>query len=119
MARWFIAGVAALFLATGAAQHEAYALADGPACAMVRRTPDGFLNLRKDFSMSGKVIEKLRPGDRLYVTATELGVNTLGDWVQVDGVWRLDGNDISKPWHSGWVARRFIRETKCPKEMQR
>ena len=73
MKKLLLAGCAALFLATGAAQHEAYALADGPACAMMRRTPDGFLNLRKDFSMSGKVIEKLRPGDRLYVTATELG----------------------------------------------
>jgi len=63
-------GIAALFLATGAAQHEAYALADGPACAMVRRTPDGFLNLRANFGMSSKVIAKLRPGDLLYVTAT-------------------------------------------------
>jgi len=42
---------------------EAHALADGPACAMVRQTPDGFLNLRADFSMSGKIIAKLRPGD--------------------------------------------------------
>jgi hypothetical protein len=106
---------AALFLLT--ISIEAHALADGPACAMVRQTPDGFLNLRADFSMRGKIIAN--PGDRLYVTATELGINTLGDWVQVDGVWRLDGDDISKPWHSGWVARRFIRETKCPKEMQR
>jgi hypothetical protein len=112
-----LSGIAALFLATGTAQHEAHALADGPACAMVRQTPDGFLNLRADFS-SGKIIAKLRPGDRLYVTATELGISTLGDWVKVHGVWRLDSNDISKPWHSGWVARRFIREMKCPKEMQ-
>ena len=119
MKKLFLTSIAVLFLATGTAQHEAHALADGPACAMVRRTPDGFLNLREAFSMSGKIIAKLRPGDRIYVTATELGINTLGDWVQVDGVWRLDGNDISKPWHSGWVARRFIRETKCPKEMQR
>jgi hypothetical protein len=49
---------------------EAHALADGPACAMVKQTPDGFLNLRADFSMSGKIIAKLRPGDRLYDTAT-------------------------------------------------
>jgi hypothetical protein len=90
---------------------EAHALADGPACAMVKQTPDGFLNLRADFSMSGKIIAKLRPGNLLYVTATELGINTLGDWVEVDGVWR-------KPGLKGWVARRFIREIKCPKEMQ-
>jgi hypothetical protein len=97
---------------------QAHALADGPACAVVRQTPDGFLNLRAEVSMSGKIVAKLRPGDRLYVTATELGISTLGDWAQVDGVWRLDGNDVSKPWHSGWVARRFIREIKCPKGMQ-
>jgi hypothetical protein len=28
--------------------------------------------------MSGKIIAKLRPGDQLYVTATELGISTLG-----------------------------------------
>ena len=119
MKKLFLTSIAVLFLATGTAQHEAHALADGPACAMVRRTPDGFLNLREAFSMSGKIIAKLRPGDRIYVTATELGISTPGDWVEVHGVWRLDSDDISKPWHSGWVARRFIRETKCPKEMQR
>ena len=116
MKKLLLVGVAALSLLT--ASIEAHALADGPACAMVKQTPDGFLNLRADFSMSGKIIAKLRPGDQLYVTATELGISTLGDWVEVHGVWRLDSNDISKPWHSGWVARRFIREIKCSKEMQ-
>jgi hypothetical protein len=32
------------------------------------------------------VLYELRPGDRLYVTATELGINTLGDWVEVHGI---------------------------------
>jgi hypothetical protein len=109
-----LSGIAALSVLYAPA---AYSLADGPACAMVRRTPDRFVNLRENFSISGKIISKLRPGDLLYVTATELGINTLGDWVEVDGVWRLDGNDTSKPWTRGWVARRFIREIKCPKTM--
>jgi hypothetical protein len=107
MKKSLLTGIAALFLATGTAQHEAHALADGPACAMVRQTPDGFLNLRADFSMSGKIIAKLRPGDVLHVTSTELGISTLGGWVKVDGVWH-------KPGQAGWVARRFIREIKCP-----
>ena len=115
MKKLLLTGIAALSVLYASA---AYPLADGPGCAMVRQTPDGFLNLRKDFSMSGKIIAKLRPGDRLYVSITELGIMTLGDWVEVDGVWRLDSNDISKPWHSGWVARRFIRQIKCPKAMQ-
>src|SRR5262245_3192471 len=88
MKKTLLTGIATLFLATGTTQHEAYALADGPGCAMVRQTPDGFLNLRKDFSMSGKIIAKLRPGDLVYVNVTELGIMTLGDWVKVDGVWR-------------------------------
>jgi len=46
MKKLLLTGIAALFLATGTVQHEAHALADGPACAMVRQTPDGFLNLR-------------------------------------------------------------------------
>jgi hypothetical protein len=49
---------AALFLLT--ISIEAHALADGPACAMVRQTPDGFLNLRADFSMRGKIIANPR-----------------------------------------------------------
>jgi hypothetical protein len=109
MKRLLLTGIAALSVLI--ASIEAHALADGRACAMVKKTPDGFLNLRADFSMSGKVIAKLRPGDLLYVTSTELGINTLGDWVKVDGVWH-------KPGQTGWVARRFIREIKCPKEME-
>jgi hypothetical protein len=85
---------------------EAHALAEGPGCAVVKHAPDGFLNLREAFS----------PGDRLYVVVTKLGITTNGDWSEIHGVW--DGNDASKPWHSGWVARRFIRQIKCPKEME-
>ena len=44
---------------------QAHALADGPSCAVVKRTPDGFLNLRAVFN--GTIIAKLRPGDLLYV----------------------------------------------------
>ena len=76
MNKLLLAGVAALSVLT--ASIEAHALADNPACAMVKRTPDGFLNLRADFSMGGKVIAKLRAGDRLYVTGTELGIMATG-----------------------------------------
>ena len=94
---------------------QAHALADGPSCAVVKRTPDGFLNLRAVFN--GPIIAKLRPGDLLYVMGSEVGISTLGDWAQIYGVLRLDG---SKPRQdgAGWVARRFIREIKCPAKMQ-
>jgi hypothetical protein len=110
-----------VMLCTGAAQHEAHALADGPACAIVKLGP-AFLNFREDFTMSGRIILRLSPGDNLYVMATEAGINTVGDWAEVQGVYRRDGfqGDENKPlWRHGWVARRFIREIKCPKEMQR
>jgi len=58
-----------------------------------------------------KIVAKLRPGDVLSVPNTELGIMSAGDWVEVDQVWR-------KPGLKGWVARRFIREIKCPKEME-
>jgi hypothetical protein len=93
-------------------------VADGPGCAVVMKTPDGFLNLRAEITTSARIITKLLPGDRLYVKISEAGISGVGDWAEVDGVWRLDSNNSSKPRHSGWVARRFIRQIKCPAEMQ-
>jgi hypothetical protein len=50
---------------------QAYACADGPACAVVTKTPDGFLNLRRAPTAKAPVVTKLRPGDRLYIWTDE------------------------------------------------
>ena len=100
---------------------EAHACTDVPGCAVVTKTPDGFLNLRRAPTTRAPVVTKLRPGDRLYITVSDC----IGKWKLIEGVWRLDGKPINieagSEWvpHSGWVATRFLREITCPKEMQR
>jgi hypothetical protein len=106
---------------------RAHAYADGPGCAVVIKTPDGFLNLRRALTAKAPIVAKLRPGDRLYVSTSEAGIYRRGIWALVDGVWRLDGNQFVAPkerysgWqpHSGWAAIEFIQEMKCPDEMPR
>jgi hypothetical protein len=60
MKKLFLTGIAALFLATGVA----HATSDG--CAVVLRTPDGFLNLRAEPSMKARIVARLKPGEILY-----------------------------------------------------
>ena len=125
-----LSSIAALFLATGTAQHEARACADVPSCAVVTKTPDGFLNLRRAPTTRAPVVTKLRPGDRLYITLDEDGLNeggicSPGNWKLIEGIWRLDGKPINiqagAEWqpHTGWAVKRFLRQIDCPKEMQR
>jgi hypothetical protein len=103
----------------------AYATVDGPGCAVVLKTPDGFLNLRKAPAANAAVVAKLRPGDRLYVDVCQAGesfeVCSENGWAQIAGVWRLDGNNFSKQWHfhAGWASARFLQDIKCPAEMER
>jgi hypothetical protein len=123
-----LSGIAALLLATGATQHEARACVDGPSCAVVTKTPDGFLNLRRAPTTRAPVVTILRPGDRLYITTSEGGIRNEicepSKWQLIEGVWRLDGKPINiqagAMWqpHRGWAAKRFLRQIKCPKEMQ-
>jgi hypothetical protein len=99
--------------------HAASATADG--CAVVLKTPDEFLNLRKAPMMGANVVAKLRPGDQLYISSAtcetkgSLSICNEEGWTKVDAVWRLDGNNFSKPWrlHRGWVSSRFLRFVEC------
>jgi hypothetical protein len=105
----------ALAMATTAAR----ATADG--CAIVGRTPDGFLNLRALPMGDSRVISKLIPGDLIYIsdatceTKGSLSVCNNQGWTSVDAVRRLDGRNLSKRErnHRGWVATRFLRFIDC------
>jgi hypothetical protein len=56
--------IAALLLATG------IAAATGPDnCAVVSKTPDGFLNVREAPTMKSKIIAKIHPADLVYADA--------------------------------------------------
>jgi hypothetical protein len=132
MKKLFLSGIAALFLATGAA----HATADG--CAVVLKTSDGFLNLRKDPSMKARIIARLKPGAIIYIT--DLACPPLshcdnkGEWTHVSDVPasrecaekyagdRLENqldyerclNRVGlRDGASGWVGTRFVVSVDC------
>jgi hypothetical protein len=128
-----LSGIAALFLATGAA----HATADG--CAVVLKTPDGFLNLRKAPSMKARIVARLIPGAIIYTT--DLACPRLshcdneGEWTHVSDVPdsrtfatkylgdRLENQldyerclkrvGLRDDQTSGWVGTRFIVNVDC------
>jgi hypothetical protein len=133
MARWFITSIAALLLATG----TAHATADG--CAVVLKTRDGFLNLRKDPSMRARIVARLKPGKIIYVddlrcdvlshcdneggwahvtgvpASRECGIKYLGDRLenQLDYERCLKRAGLRDDQTQGWVGTRFIVNVEC------
>jgi hypothetical protein len=139
--RVLITSIAALFLATGAA----HATADG--CAVVLKTPDGFLNLRKDPSMRARIVARLKTGQIVYVddlvcdpmahcdneggwthvidvpASRECATKYLGDRLsnQLDYERCLKRIGWREVQTGGWVGTRFIANVDCerPKEDKR
>jgi hypothetical protein len=108
---------AAMLLALTTPSSPIWAYADG--CAVVLKTPDGFLNLREAPMMGSKVIARLKPGDKLSISGqmceergTRSICNESTDWTRVDSVERLDGKP-GKPLHKGWVGKKFLRFEEC------
>ena len=94
----------------------ANATADG--CAVVLKTPDGFLNLRKAPTTSAEIVAKLKQGDVLNVdtaqceTRGDLSVCSKGTrWTHVTSVPRLDGK--SSTLTQGWVRDRYVQWFSC------
>jgi hypothetical protein len=85
-------------------------------CAVVLKTPDGFLALREKPGAQAKMSAKLREGDFLYAGTEQSSVcdNEDRKWTHVTGVPRLDGpNDPKKTYNDythGWVSRKDIQE---------
>ena len=100
MKKALLTGVTALFLATG----TAHATLDG--CAVVLRTPDGFLNVRAAPKMGARIIARLKPGSFIYDDSKSDG--TL--WMHITAIPR--GSSEIRP-ISGWVGRRFIVPIDC------
>jgi hypothetical protein len=87
-------GFALMFALTPSAN----ATLDG--CAVVLKTPDGFLNMRNEPSMKSPVLAKLHRGDRvIYDVGREVR-----EWTRV---WI----DERVGW--GWVASRFLQSFDC------
>jgi hypothetical protein len=106
----------ALLVAIVLTAPEALATADG--CAVVLKTPDGFLNLRRTPTTGSEVVAKLSRGHRLYVdtatceTSGSLSICSRGtEWTHVIRVPRLDGKAHSST--RGWVIDRYVQWFDC------
>ena len=106
----FLLGLA-IVLASIAAAH---AVNDG--CAVVRSTPDGFLNLREFPLGNAKVVGKLRPGDFLFVSDQSCERKGSIEVCRHDTSWtRVDDGQRGRVYlkKRGWVASRFIKGVDC------
>lgn len=94
------------------------------ACAVVLKTPDGFLNLRKAPTSQSEVITKLKRGDFLYVdtarceTRDDLSIcDELQppQWTHVTSVRRIDGKN-PRTFTRGWVSDQYIQWFLCEED---
>ena|ERR1700730_8290612 len=102
--------------ALGMSINPAASCADGWACAVVKETPDHFVALRSEPSTNATIVTRLQPYEILVV---EISTCELPYWQRVDCVPRLDKECYlqSKAYTRGWVHKRLISLTACPKDM--
>ena len=106
------ARIATIALIVALSPRTAFATQD--ACAVVTRTPDGFLNLRSGPGANFEILAELYPGDRLWVDKARC--QTFGDtnacdtarrWTHVTSVRRMDATR-SNGFTRGWVSSRYV-----------
>jgi hypothetical protein len=102
----FLAGVAALFLAIGAAHAD-------DTCYEVLRTPDNFLAMRGEPTAKSKMIGALREGD--IVKDLDVGWNKDGTKPKFREKWmKVVTIDEHAKWnYAGWVYKKYIKEIPC------
>ena len=109
----FLAGTTALF--GGALAFPALATEIG--CAVVLKTPDGFLNIREGPGTQFKVVGKLNRGDFLYVGSEQCWEDRCTDdqrsWTHLVDVLSPEKPRLEKS-NPGWILSRFIQWTYCP-----
>lgn len=94
------------------------AFATSTYCAVVGKTPDGFLNVRVGPGVAYGVIARLLPSDFVYVDTGSCKAGLCDEarnWQFVEGVPRLDGN--KEPLSQGWVHSKYIKQVGCPNEV--
>jgi hypothetical protein len=98
-------GVAALLMAI-----SAHATENPNMCAVVLKTPDGFLALRTKPESKSKMMSKLFPGQVLRV---DIDKYRSKNWIYVEGLVenseRLDG----------WVYSKYIQSFACPSSLEK
>jgi hypothetical protein len=112
-----IALTAAFALMLVVVPQTANATADG--CAVVLKTSDGFLNVRKAPTANAEIVAKLKQGDVLDVdtaqceTRADLSICSEGKgWTHVTSIPRLDGKQSTAP-TQGWVRDRYVKWFTC------
>jgi hypothetical protein len=79
----------------------------------VRKTPDGFLNLREFPKEGSPIVGRVVPGDLLYIT---LGGGEKQGWTRVNAKW-IKPLPRSRPGSHrsthGWAAERFLDFVEC------
>jgi hypothetical protein len=101
-ARFLLTGVAALLMAISAHTTE-----NPDMCAVVLKTPDGFLALRTKPEPKSKMMSKLFPGQVLRV---DIDKYRSKNWIYVEGL-----VENSERWYmDGWVYSKYIQSFVCP-----
>jgi hypothetical protein len=116
--RLLIAGIAALFLATGTAHAASpWTFTGEENCVVVRKTSDGFLAVRDKPSIKGKIVATLRPKFPLTIPANSQFLEgedyklykNWKNWTRVKG-WFTE-QDADPSW--GWVYSKYIKKVRC------
>jgi len=113
--------VAAVSVFASIATPSTRALATEDFCAVVLKTPDGFLALREGPGTQFREKARLRQGDVLFADTRTCVIDhpdicdKTRKWTYVNYVPRLDGRlEEAKQFTQGWVVRRFTQEFICP-----
>jgi hypothetical protein len=112
MKKLFLTGIAALLMATSAAH-----AVDDDTCYVVRKTPDGFLAVRKKPTTGSKIIATLRPK---FPLTSRPSLQFLEDnefhlyknwtkWTHVKGWFDNESADPG----TGWVYSKYIKKVPC------
>ena len=107
MRKILLTGVAALLMAI-----SAHATENPDICAVVLKTPDGFLALRTKPEPKSKMMSKLFPGQVLRV---DIDKYRSKNWIYVEGL-----VENSERWYmDGWVYSKYIQSFVCPSSLEK
>jgi hypothetical protein len=93
-------------------------------CAVVLKTPDGFLALRDGPGPRFKMKVRLHQGDFLDANSRSCTIgnnsqicDTKRQWTYITSVRRIDGPEVkAKHFTGGWVSTKFIKGFACPED---
>jgi len=101
----FILGAVTLALAMCARAH-----ATESACAVVLHVSDGFVAVRQGPSAATAMIDKIKPGQLVGITA----IPAIKGWVRLDVLFKIDTGKLTPLKDmNGWVNENLVRPIDC------